>query len=120
MPTYDFFARNFAVCDHWFAALPGRDPAQPADGHGRQQRHPRQRQILLPDQHLVYDWLTDKKVSWCAYQWGDFFPFFGLRPDCLPEIATSLALSAPRRARPLPPLLRFREQWLARPAPCRT
>ncbi|MBA3811970.1 MAG: hypothetical protein H0X27_10100 [Caulobacteraceae bacterium] len=22
VPVFDFFARNFAVCDHWFAALP--------------------------------------------------------------------------------------------------
>jgi len=22
VPIFDFFARNFAVCDHWFAALP--------------------------------------------------------------------------------------------------
>jgi phospholipase C len=49
--------------------------------------------LLLPNQDLVYDWLTRHGVNWRAYQSGDFFPFFSLMERWTPEIATSLALS---------------------------
>jgi phospholipase C len=49
--------------------------------------------VYLPAQDLAYDWLTTHGVAWCAYQAGNFFPFFSLMPDWLPEITTSLTLS---------------------------
>lgn len=94
VPTFDFFARNFAVCDHWFASLPtGTQPnrlmamsgTSPILDNGS---------VFLPNQPMVYDWLTAHGVSWCTYQWGNFFPFFSLMPRWLPEMTTSLALSA--------------------------
>ena len=113
VPTYDFFARNFAVCDHWFAALPtGTQPNRLMAMAGSSAILDNAK-ILLPDQHLVYDWLTEKKVSWCAYQWGDFFPFFALNGRFLPEIATSLALSALGGRGRFRRYSRFNEQWLA-------
>jgi phospholipase C len=46
---------------------------------------------LLPNQPLVYDWLTNHGVPWCVYQSGDFFPFFTLMPKWIDAIANSLA-----------------------------
>jgi len=48
--------------------------------------------LLLPNQPLVYDWLTERRVQWCAYQNGDYFPFFTLMPSWMDEIANSLVL----------------------------
>ena len=48
--------------------------------------------FLLPYQDLVYDWLYEHQIRWCAYQSGDYLPFFSLMAVWLPEIATSLAL----------------------------
>ena len=93
VPVFDFFARNFTVCDHWFAALPtGTQPNRlmAMSGHSTILDNAA---VLLPDQPLVYDWLTQHHVTWCAYQWGGFFPFFSLMGKWLPEITTSLALS---------------------------
>ena len=112
VPVFDFFARNFAVCDHWFAALPtGTQPnrlmamagASPILDNAA---------VFLPDQSLVYDWLTNHGVSWCAYQSGDFFPFFSLMPRWLPEMVTSLTLSATVGGRGrFRRYARFAEQW---------
>jgi phospholipase C len=92
VPTYDFFARNFLVCDHWFAALPaGTQPNRLmamagytsifANGGTR-----------LPHEYLVYDWLTDHHIDWCAYSSGGL-PFFCLDWDRLPEILGSLTFT---------------------------
>jgi phospholipase C len=93
-PIFDFLARNYAVCDRWFAALPcGTQPnrlmamsgtSAILDNAGG----------LLPDQPLAYDWLTDRGIRWCAYQSGGFFPFFSLMAKWLPEIVTSLTGSS--------------------------
>ncbi len=92
-PVFDFFARNFAVCDHWFAALPcGTQPNRLMAMAG-ESRLADNAGLLLPDQYLVYDWLSDHAVSWCAYQWGGFFPFFSLNSRFLPKILTSLTLT---------------------------
>jgi phospholipase C len=94
LPVYDFLARNYAVCDHWFAALPaGTQPNRMMAMSGSSPIL-NNADVALPDQTLVYDWLTENKVSWCAYQSGDFFPFFSLMPRLLPEIVTSLAFAA--------------------------
>jgi phospholipase C len=92
VPVFDFFARNFTVCDHWFAALPTGTQANRLMAMSGQSTIVDNAPVFLSDQDLVYDWLTDHQVSWCAYQWGDFLPFFTLMPGWLPEITTSLAL----------------------------
>jgi phospholipase C len=93
VPVFDFFARNFAVCDHWFSALPTGTQANRLMAMSGESSVIDNAPVNLPDQQLVYDWLTAHGVSWCAYQWGDFFPFFSLMPRWLPEIVTSLTLS---------------------------
>ena len=63
VPILDFFARNFRICDHWFAPLPAS--TQPnrlmamagyslIDGNVK----------VLPNHLLVYDWLSAHGVSW--------------------------------------------------------
>jgi phospholipase C len=94
LPAYDFLARAYAVCDHWFAALPaGTQPNRMMAMSGSSPIL-NNAEVALPNQPLVYDWLTANNVAWCAYQSGDFFPFFSLMPGWLPEIVTSLAYSA--------------------------
>ena len=94
VPVFDFFARHFVVCDHWFASLPLGTQANRFMAMAGESPIVDNASVFLPDQKLVYDWLTEQKVRWCAYQSGGFFPFFSLMPDWLPEIATSLTLSA--------------------------
>lgn len=113
VPTFDFFARNFAVCDHWFAALPTGTQPNRLMAMGGTSGILDNATVLLPDQHLVYDWLTEKSVTWAAYQYGDFFPFFALNGRFLPEIVTSLALSAFGGRGRFRRYSRFRDHWLA-------
>lgn len=94
VPLFDFFARNYMVCDHWFAALPTGTQANRLMAMGGTTSIIDNAPILLPDQPLVYDWLTEHHVHWCAYQSGNYFPFFSLMPSWIDEIATSLALDA--------------------------
>jgi phospholipase C len=111
VPVFDFFARNFAVCDHWFSALPTGTQANRLMAMSGESSIVDNAPVTLPDQDLVYDWLTAHGVSWCTYQWGDFFPFFSLMPHWLPEIVTSLTLSdfgGPGRFRRYS---RFNQEW---------
>jgi phospholipase C len=93
VPVFDFLARHYAVCDHWFAALPTGTQANRLMAMSGQSSLIDNAAVFLPDQPLVYDWLAEHTVNWCAYQAGDFLPFFSLMPRWLPEIVTSLSLS---------------------------
>jgi phospholipase C len=92
LPVYDFFARNYTVCDHWFAALPTGTQANRLMAMSGTTSLVDNAPLLLPDQPLVYDWLSERGISWCVYQAGDFLPFFALMPRWQGEIAASLAL----------------------------
>jgi phospholipase C len=87
VPVSDFFAHNFAICDHWFAPLPaGTQPNRLMAMSGqswidRNVGTP----VEFPDQQLVYDWLNQRKVRWRVYHQG-FFPFFSLMPRWYPEM----------------------------------
>jgi phospholipase C len=93
-PMVDFFARHFAICDHWFASLPLGTQANRLMAMSGTSQVLDNASLLLPNQPLVYDWLTQHGVNWCAYQYGDFLPFFSLMASWLPEITTSLSLSS--------------------------
>ncbi len=112
VPMFDFFARNFAVCDHWFAALPTGTQPNRLMAMGGGSTILDNAAVFLPDQPLAYDWLTSHRIPWCAYQWGDFLPFFSLMPRWLPEITTSLTLSALGGRGRFRRYGRFREHWL--------
>jgi phospholipase C len=91
VPMFDFLARNFSVCDHWFAALPGVTQPNKLTAMSGTTSVVDNAPSLLPNQPLVYDWLTNHGVPWCVYQSGDFFPFFTLMPKWIDAIANSLA-----------------------------
>jgi phospholipase C len=85
IPITDFFARNFAICDKWFAPLPaGTQPNRLMTMSGYSlidtNRHE------LDSQDLVYKWLTDHGVKWRVYH--EEIPFFSLMPHVWPEIAS--------------------------------
>lgn len=118
VPTFDFLARNFCVCDRWYASLPlGTQPNRLMAMSG-ESRLVRNSGLLLPEQPLVYDWLTEHKVPWCAYQSGGFFPFFSLMAKWLPEITTSLTLSELGGRGRFRRYKNFRKEWKsAKPMP---
>ncbi|MBI3852684.1 MAG: phospholipase [Verrucomicrobia bacterium] len=87
VPVTDFFAQNFAICDHWFSSLPaGTQPNRLMAMSGFS--NIAVNQFPLPDQPLVYDWLTKNKIRWRVYHEG--MPFFAMMlrwiPDLLQEI----------------------------------
>ena len=83
VPVTDFFARNYAVCDHWFSCIPAS--TQPnrlmaMSGYTLIDANV----DVLRDQYLVYDWLNDHRVNWRAYHEG--IPFFALMPRWIPRL----------------------------------
>jgi phospholipase C len=79
VPTYDFLARNFAVCDNWHAALPaGTQPNRLMFLSGYSGIYDNGA-TALPHQSYVYDWLSNKGVNWRLYHAG-VVPFVALDP----------------------------------------
>lgn len=118
VPIHDFLARNFAVCDHWFSCLPTGTQANRLMAMAGETPIVDNAALLLPDGPLVYDWLSAHGVDWCAYHWGSYFPFFSLMPRMLPEIVTSLTLSALGGHGHFRRYANFRSEWTsADPAP---
>ncbi|HYM33700.1 MAG TPA: alkaline phosphatase family protein, partial [Candidatus Cybelea sp.] len=111
VPVFDFFARNFAVCDHWFSALPTGTQANRLMAMSGESAISDNASFLLPDQPLVYDWLNGRKIGWCAYQSGDFLPFFALMPRWLPTIIGSLAAAEFGSSRPFRRYEHFAGDW---------
>lgn len=83
VPVFDFFARNYAICDKWFSPLPAGTQANRLMAMSGESRiaHNVANPMDFPNQTLVYDWLstTCGDDSWCSYQWGGL-PFFSLMP----------------------------------------
>lgn len=82
-PMSDFLASNFTICDRWFSSLPAGTQANrlmAMSGFSKIQVN----QTPLPDQELVYDWLTALNITWRVYHQG--IPFFALMPRCIPAI----------------------------------
>src|SRR5262249_18018214 len=109
---FDFLAREFAVCDQWFSALPTGTQANrlmAMAGESRIKDNVR----LLPAQSLVYDWLTSNDVPWCSFQWAGN-PFFTLMWTWTLRIVGSLNsndnLGSFRRFND--PVSGFRQQWV--------
>ncbi|MBB3693586.1 alkaline phosphatase family protein [Sphingomonas sp. BK580] len=82
-PITRFFADNFAVCDHWHAALPaGTQPNRLMAMSGTSRIDANK--VPLPHQELVYDWLTRRGIRWRVYHAG--IPFFTLMLDRVDDI----------------------------------
>ncbi len=74
----DFLARNYLVCDRWFAPLPtDTQPNRVMAFTGSATVDDTQTR-LIPHRNLVFDWLKRRGVRWRAYHCGfSFFPLFG-------------------------------------------
>lgn len=82
-PVTDFFANKFAICDHWFSSLPaGTQPNRlmAMSGYTRIDVN----QVPLPNQELVYDWLTARGIRWRVYH--EELPFYAMMPRWVPAI----------------------------------
>jgi phospholipase C len=111
LPVYDFFAKNFTVCDSWFAPLPTGTQANRLMAMAGESAISDNVSGFLPEQSLAYDWLTAHGASWCVYQSGGFFPFFSLMPKWLPEIVTSLTLPLEGSGGRFRRYSRFKADW---------
>jgi phospholipase C len=82
-PITDFLADQFAVCDHWHAALPaGTQPNRLMAMSGFTNIDTNK--VPLPNQELVYDWLQRNGIRWRVYRSG--VPFFAMILDRLDDI----------------------------------
>lgn len=82
-PVTDFLARNFLICDKWFSSLPaGTQPNRLMAMSGETRIDVNH--VPVPQQQLVFNWLTSKGVSWRVYHEG--VPFFALMPEWVPNI----------------------------------
>jgi len=90
VPVHDFFARNFCLCDNWFAPLPaGTQPNRLMAMSGSSEIDVNVSDPLkFPDQQLAYDWLSARKVPWRIYHQG-FLPFFSMMTRWYAEHALS-------------------------------
>jgi phospholipase C len=82
-PVTNFFAANFTICDHWFSALPaGTQPNRlmAMSGFTRIDVN----QVPLPEQELIYDWLTKNGIRWRVYH--EELPFYAMMPHWVPEM----------------------------------
>ncbi len=82
-PINHFLAQNFSICDRCFSAIPAS--TQPnrlmyMSGFSLIDAN----QTPLPDQELVYDWLTAHGVSWRVYHQG--IPFAAMMPKWIPAV----------------------------------
>jgi phospholipase C len=84
LPTMDFFARSFAICDHWFSPLPAGTQPNRLMAMGGTTKIDVNKGGLLDEQDLVYDWLNRNGIRWRVYH--DKIPFFSLMPKWIPGI----------------------------------
>jgi phospholipase C len=89
VPTYDFLARNYRVCDHWFAPVPLGTQANKLMAMAGESKV-LDNETGLPHHDLVYKWLKQNKVKWRVYQSGKFFPFFTMMDFWTAQILFSL------------------------------
>lgn len=83
LPTTHFFSEQFAICDRWFSAIPAS--TQPnrlmsMSGYSAIEDNVE----ILPEQHLVYDWLEKQEVKWRVYHHG--LPFFAMMKSWTPYL----------------------------------
>ena len=83
VPISDFLARHFCVCDQWFSALPAGTQANrlmAMSGYTLIDKNVH----ILPNQPLIYDWLTERGITWRVYHEG--MPFFAMMLNWTPKI----------------------------------
>jgi phospholipase C len=70
VPVTHFLAQNFAVCNKWFSPLPASTQPNRLVALSGYSSIDVTRSALLPDQPLVFQWLTKHKVRWRVYHAG--------------------------------------------------
>jgi len=86
LPTTEFFADEFLVCDSWFAPLPTSTQPNRLMAFGGDSVLDVSRNGLLPTQDLVFDWLTRHGIRWRIY--GAGLSFFTLMSKMWPILLT--------------------------------
>lgn len=76
LPASHFFQENFLICDAWFSSLPAGTQPNRLLAMSGESRLDLNVNKLLPDQPLVYDWLTAHNVKWRVY--AESIPFFSI------------------------------------------
>jgi phospholipase C len=84
LPTTHFFAENFLICDHWFSSLPAGTQPNRLMAMSGTSRIDLNKTGLIPEQPLVFKWLSDHGVRWRVYHEG--IPFFSLMSSQWPKI----------------------------------
>ena len=97
VPTSDFFAANYAICDAWFASLPASTQPNRLMAMSGSTLIDVNRSFELPEQPLVYDWLSNLGIRWRVYH--DGLPFFAMMPKWIPTIMTGQHFRAYNRLR---------------------
>ena len=97
VPTFDFFAKNYCVCDHWFTPLPLGTQANRLMAMAGESGLSDNDTWGFPDHNLVYDWIdrTLGKDQWRTYTYGGFVPFFTLMKRMRGRIAQGLCGKGP-------------------------
>lgn len=87
VPITSFFARQFAVCDKWFACLPADTQPNRLMALSGYTLLDHTQNGLLAEQDLVFKWLSERKVRWRVYSAG--LSFLLLFPHMWPQLITS-------------------------------
>jgi phospholipase C len=111
VPIFDFFAREYCVCDHWFTPLPLGTQANRLMAMVGESKVV-DNETGLSTQRLVYDWLSGNRVKWRVYISGGFFPFFTLMDGWTIQIAADLLTARGRFTR----YRRFADDWRNAPS----
>ena len=78
VPISNFLARNYMVCDRWFAPLPADTQPNRAMAFSGSALIDDTKAQIIPCENLVLDWLTNKGARWRVYHSGmSFFLLFG-------------------------------------------
>ena len=87
IPTFDFLAAQYAICDAWFASLPASTQPNRLMAMSGFTNIDVNNSVSLPEQKLAYDWLTAQGIRWRVYH--DGLPFFAMMPSWIGTIMTS-------------------------------
>lgn len=110
VPIYDFFAKHFVICDHWFSPLPSETQPNRLMAMGGESRLEENSHFLLPEQDLVYDWLLKRDIPWRTYYCGKL-PFFALMRKWQLTILEDLVVSLLGRKRHFRKYSKFEKDW---------
>jgi len=86
IPVTEFFAKNFCVCDNWFAPIPtSTQPNRTMAFCGYTPIYQTKTQLIeLKEGKNIFAWMDKHQVRWRVYH--DGFPFFSLYPTLWPYV----------------------------------